>query len=64
MSEENENLIHLNQIEGLMSQVNGHIEKIVVGNPQQKQMYDTIVEELDMFQKTTLHDMRILFEGD
>ena len=62
MSENNTNINHINAIEGLLSQVNDHLYHIEPENPRQHLSKSQAVEEIDLFQKTTLHDMRILFE--
>jgi len=62
MTENNENIAHVNSIEGLLSQVNEHLDNIVPENPRQRLSKDQAIEEIDLFQKTTLYDMRILFE--
>ena len=62
MSSENENIAHINIIEGLLSQVNYHLRNIAPENTEQDTSKDQAIEEIDLFQKTTLHEMRILFE--
>lgn len=62
MNENNKNIVHINSIEGLLSQVNEHLDYIVPENPRQRISKGNAVEEIDLFQKTTLYEMRILFE--
>ena len=62
MSSENENIAHVNIIEGLLSQVNYHLRNITPENPEQHTSKDQAIEEIDLFQKTMLHEMRKLFE--
>lgn len=58
MDENNKNIAHINSIEGLMSQVNDHLYHIEPENPEQHKLKSQGVEEIDLFQKTTLHDLR------
>ncbi|KKN74441.1 hypothetical protein LCGC14_0390610 [marine sediment metagenome] len=61
-SENNTNIAHINSIEGLLSQVNEHLDQIEPENPKQQAQKSMAIEEIDVFQKTTLFDMRTLFE--
>lgn len=61
-SENNKNIAHINSIEGLLSQVNDHLDDIVPENPEQHTSKSQAIDEIDLFQKTTLFDMRKLFE--
>ena len=60
----NENIVHIEAIEGLMSEANKHLGKIVPNYPRQMVAKAQAVEEIDLFQKTTLFDLRTLCEGD
>jgi len=62
MSEENTNVAHINIIEGLLSQMNVHLHDIIPEQPRQRVSKDHAIEELDLFQKTTLFNLRTLFE--
>lgn len=62
MSAENENIAHINIIEGLLSQVNYHLRNITPENPEQHTSKDQAIEEIDLFQKITIFKMRNLFE--
>jgi len=60
----NENIVHVEAIEGLMSQANEHLDKIVPNYRKQRIAKSQAIEDIDLFQKTTLHDLRVLCEGD
>ena len=64
MSNGNENIVHIEAIEGLASEMNAHIELIQVHNPLQQQSKEQALRDVNDFQAGTLHDMRILFEGE
>jgi len=61
-SENNTNISHVNSIEGLLSQVNEHLCQITPENSEQHKSKDRAIEEIDLFQKTTLFEMRNKFE--
>lgn len=62
----NQNLMIIEEIEGLLSQVNDKLNKIEVifttENPKPWQAKDLALEEIDLFQKTTLFELRKAFE--
>ena len=62
MSTNNENIVHINAIEGLMSQVNEHLVDIKPEYPKQEKAVSAALEEVDLFQKTTLYILRTLCE--
>jgi len=62
MTNNNENIVHINIIEGLLSQVNEHIAKIEEENHSQKTAKDLAFEEMNLFQTTTLHNLRKQYE--
>ncbi len=61
-SENNKNIVHINSIEGLLSQVNEHLYEIEPENPTQHTSKDQALDEIDEFQKTTLFELRNNFE--
>lgn len=61
-AENNTNIAHINIIEGLMSQVNVHLHDIIPENPEQHTYKNQAIEEVDLLQRTTLHEMRKTFE--
>jgi len=60
----NENIVHIEAIEGLMSEANKRLGKIVPHYPRQTIAKSQAIEDIDLFQKTTLFDLRTLCEGD
>lgn len=60
----NHNLMIITEIEGLMSQVNEKLEKLEVWHyvTKQKPLRSQALEEIDIFQKTTLFELRRSFE--
>jgi len=64
MSNGNENINHINCIEGLMSEVNNHLGQIVPHYPQEKIAKEQAEKDISDFQEGTLHDLRTLCEGD
>jgi hypothetical protein len=61
MTDGNENIMHVVAIEGLLSQVNDHLGKI---SDDKRTVKSKAIEEIDLFQKTTLYELRLLCEGD
>jgi len=47
-----------------MSEANKHLGQIVPNYPRQMVAKAQAVEEIDLFQKTTLYDLRTLCEGE
>ena len=45
-----------------MSQVNERLDQIDPENPRQHALKSQAIEEIDLFQKTTLFEMRTIFE--
>lgn len=64
MENSNENIMHIEQIEGLMYQVNEHIEKIVPTYAKQHAALEQAREDVNEFQTGALYALRTLFEGD
>jgi hypothetical protein len=62
MAENNKNIVHVNSIEGLVSQVNEHLDQLEPENPDQHKSKSQAFEDIDLFQKTTLFEMRTLYE--
>ena len=62
MTENNKNIAHINSIEGLLSQVNEHLDQLEPENPEQYKSKSQAIEEIDLYQKMTLYKMRSLFE--
>ncbi len=60
----NENINHVNRVEGLMSEAWKHLNDLVPNFPRQTVAKAQAIEEVDLFIKTTLSDLRIVFEGD
>lgn len=60
----NQNLTIISEIEELISQVNEKLEKLDDGHYISTKMYliKQAIEEIDLFQKTTLHELRKEFE--
>lgn len=58
----NENIMHVEAIENLLSEANNHLDKITANNITEKTARDQMVEEIDLIQKDTLHQLRIVFE--
>ena len=62
----NQNLMIIEEIEGLFSQVNDKLYKLSGGQPVLMKCTVTItskaIEEIDLFQKTTLFELRKAFE--
>ena len=57
----NQNLMIIEEIEGLMSQVNEKIRELPFNSTNSPKI-STALEEIDLFQKTTLFDLRKAFE--
>ena len=64
MSNGNENIVHVEAIEGLMSEVNAHIELINARFVKEYAAKEQAMEEANEFQAGIVHDLRTLFEGD
>jgi hypothetical protein len=60
----NKNIHHINCIEGLLSEVNTHIEAIQPGYARQTIAKEQALKEVNDLQTGILHSLRILFEGD
>jgi len=62
----NKEIMIIDEIEGLISQVNDKLNKIntvfTTDNPKPWQAKDMAIEEIDLFQKTTLFELRKAFE--
>lgn len=59
----NQNIMIIEEIEGLMSQVNDKLIKLSEGISIPNRAYILVaLEEIDMFQKTTLFELRKAFE--
>ncbi|MCK5016940.1 MAG: hypothetical protein KAS32_07690 [Candidatus Peribacteraceae bacterium] len=63
----NQNLMIITEIEGLMSEVNERLDEIIItdkipGDSVRKLRKSQALEEIDLFQKTTLFDLRKDFE--
>ena len=62
MSNGNENIVHVEAIEGLVSEINAHIELLSPTYAKQFAVKEQAAEDINDFQLGPLHDMRILFE--
>ncbi len=60
----NENIVHVEAIENLLSEANKQLAMIVTTNFKEKTAKDQLFEEIDLIQKDTLYTLRVLFEGD
>ena len=60
----NENIVHVEAIEGLAIEINSHIKSLRPKNARQSLSQNQASEDMNDFQVGTLHDLRILFEGD
>ena len=62
----NQNLMIITEIEGLMSQVNDKLVSIpigsYIGSGERRKLMGQAAEEIDLFQKTTLFELRKAFE--
>lgn len=58
----NENIVHVEAIENLFSSINNHLDKLTATDIKQRTARDQMVEEVDLMQKDTLHDLRVVFE--
>ena len=58
------NLTEINIIEGLMSQVNDHLEVIVADNPKLRTAKEQAIENINAFQTDDLYQLRSLCEGE
>ena len=63
----NKNLMIIEEIEGLMSQVNDKIHKLTFSHntldiTKKQTLWSQAIEEIDLFQKTTLFELRKAFE--
>ena len=63
----NKNLMIITEIEGLMSQVNEKIHKLTFSHntsdiAKKQTLWSQAIEEIDLFQKTTLFELRRAFE--
>jgi len=64
MSNGNENIVHVEAVEGLMSEVNAHLEMIDPKYAKEHTAKDQALREANDFQAGALHALRILCEGD
>ena len=64
MNNGNENIVHVEAIENLCSEINAHIELLNPAGARQTLSKEQALEDMNEFQIGTLHDMRTLFEGD
>ena len=65
LEQPNQNLMIIEEIEGLMSQIDKRIWKLMDNkslSDKQTEETSTAVEEIDLFQKTTLFELRRCFE--
>ena len=60
----NENIYHVNCAEGSLSEAWKHLNSIDPKYPREKLAKAQAIEEIDLFIKTTLTDLRTLCEGD
>lgn len=60
----NENIVHIQAIEGLLSEANKHLDRIVPQYPREIVAKAQVLEDIDLLQKTSLYDLRTLCEGD
>lgn len=58
----NQNLMLIEEIEGLLSQVNDKIYILSASSLDRTQLRAKALEEIDLLQKTTIHDLRKAFE--
>ncbi len=61
----NPNITHINAIEGLISQVDGHLNALdldATNSDERRQKKILAIEEIDLFEKTTLLELRNAFE--
>ena len=58
------NITEVNIIEGLMSQVNDHLEQIVPTDHKTRAAWEQAIESINAFQTDDLYQLRILTEGD
>lgn len=64
MNDGNENIVHVNAIEGLMSEVNAHLELIDPKYYKEQTAKEQALKEANDFQTGALYALRILYEGD
>ena len=60
----NENIMHVEAIEGLMSEINAHLEMIDPKYHKEHTAKEQAIREANDFQMGALHNLRILCEGD
>ena len=58
------NIVQVEIIENLCSEINNHLGLIMPNNPMQQISKEQGLQDINDFQVGTLHDMRILFEGE
>jgi len=64
MSNGNENIMHVEAVEGLMSEANAHLEMIDPKDDKEIKAKIKALREANNFQAGALHELRILCEGD
>ena len=58
------NLLHINAIEGLLSQVNEHLDQVTPSYPLENVAKKQAISDINDFQVGPLHALRVLCEGD
>ncbi len=60
----NENIVHVEAIENLLSESNKQAALIVPTSVKEVTAKEQLLEDINLIQKDTLHQLRILCEGD
>ena len=60
----NENIYHVEIIDGLISEVNKHLGMIRATYAKERLAKDAVIEEVNAIQKGSLYTLRTLCEGD
>lgn len=58
------NIYHVNVIEGLLSEINAHLEMVNPHNSRQLEAKEQTVDDINELQTGTLYNLRVVCEGD
>ena len=60
----NENIVHVEAVEGLLNEASNQIDLIVSNYPKETMAKEQVLSEINDLQTGALHALRILCEGD